>query len=90
MKRLEKVEKLLFQCEKDVKRFDEIILELEKIEKNRKKLEEYYESEYMKDFDNAEKYDRDYAMLDEDSIWNILTDEYQNKIKLLKILANSI
>ncbi len=90
MKRLQEIEKLLFECEKDAKRLEIIKKELEQIELNRKRLDEYYENDYMKDFDNAENLDRPYAMLDEDSIWNVLTDEYQRKIEIIKFLVKSI
>ncbi len=90
VKRLEEIESLLFKCEKDVKRLNKIKKELKKIEQNRKKLAFYYDKEYMKDFDNAKNFDRDYAMLDEDSIWNVLTDEYQRKVEIVKFLVKSI
>ncbi|MBS9782885.1 MAG: DUF4298 domain-containing protein [Arcobacter sp.] len=90
MQRLEEIEKLLFECEKDAKRLTKIKKELKKIEQNRKKLASYYDEDYMKDFDNAKNFSRDYAMLDEDSIWNVLTDEYQRKIEIVKFLVKAI
>ncbi len=90
MKRLEDMENLLFQCEKDVKDLEEIKKKLKKIEQNRERLAKYYDEEYMNDMDNAKKHDRDYAMLDEDSIWNVLTDEHQSKIDIIKFLVKSI
>ncbi len=90
MKRLEKIEKLLFKCEKDVKRLVKIKKELKQIEANRKKLANYYDTDYMKDMDDAKNQVRDYAVLDEDSIWNVLTDEYQTKLELVKFLVKSL
>ncbi len=90
MERLAEIEKLLFQCEEDVKRLAQIHKEIAKIEENRKKIAQYYDSQYMQDFDNQDNFDRDYAMLDEDSIWNVLTSLHSEKIALIKTLVNAI
>ncbi len=85
--RLEAIEKLLFQCQKDVKRLKAIRKELQRIAKNQQRLGSYYESDYIHDFDNADSFDRHYQMLDEDSIWNTLREIDDQKVKLLKKLA---
>ncbi len=90
MNRLEEVEKLLFQCEEDLKRLEQIHKEIAQIEENRKKIAQYYDSQYMQDFDEQENFDRNYAMLDEDSIWNVLTGLHSEKVALIKTLVNTI
>ncbi|MDG6882420.1 Uncharacterised protein [Phocoenobacter uteri] len=90
MERLAEIEKLLFQCEEDVKRLEQIHKEITQIEENRQKIAQYYDSQYMQDFDNQDNFARDYAMLDEDSIWNVLTSLHSEKIALIKTLVNAI
>ncbi len=89
LKRLEKTEALLKQCQQDVQRLEKIQKEIKTIEKRRKQLDNYYENRYLKDIDLPKKF-QNYGILDEDSIWNVLTDQYGIKIKLLKILIKSI
>ncbi|MDP8162317.1 DUF4298 domain-containing protein [Pasteurella skyensis] len=89
-KRLEEIEQLLFQCEEDLKRLQDIHREIKKIELNCKKLDKYYNSQYMQDFDNQNTFDRDYAMLDEDSIWNVLTGLHCERIALIKTLVKAM
>ncbi len=89
LKRLEKTEKLLKQCQQDVQRLETIQKEIKTIEKRRKQLDSYYENQYLKDIELPKKF-QNYGILDEDSIWNVLTDQYGIKIKLLKTLIKSI
>ncbi len=90
MKRLNKIEKLLLTCEEDSKRLEKIIKEIKKIEKKRKRLEDYYNKSYLKDMENKKYAKKSYKILDQDSIWNVLNDDYMNKIKLLKFLVKTI
>ncbi len=89
MKRLKKTEQLLKQCEQDAQRLEAIQKEIKAIENRRKKLESYYESQYMTDIDLALEMQK-FGILDEDSIWNVLTSQYQSKIQLLKSIIKSI
>lgn len=88
MKRLEETEKLLIQCEKEAKELREIHKRIKEIEKNLKKLGDYYDNQYLKDFEQFP--DEKYGILDEDSIWNVLTEQYQEKIAISKTIINSI
>lgn len=90
MNRLKETKKLLIQCENDFKRLQQIHKEIKKIESNRKKLNEYYNNQYLKDYDELSKLSKNYRILNQDSIWNVLTDQYNQKIKLLKTLTKSI
>lgn len=90
MNRLKETEELLIQCEKDFKRLQKIHKEIKRIELNRKKLNEYYNNQYLKDYDELSNLSKNYRILNQDSIWNVLTDQYNQKIKLLKTLTKSI
>lgn len=90
MNRLQEKEKLLIQCEKDLKRMRDIHKEIKKIESNRKELGIYYSSQYVKDYEAPENRDENYRILDQDSIWNVLDEQYQEKIKIIKTIIQSI
>ncbi len=88
--RLQKIEELFFQCEKDVEQLQTIKAQLQQIVKNHNDLDRYYADDYMRDRENEDSFDRDYAMLSEDGIWNILIDIEDSKKELLKYLANEL
>lgn len=88
--RLQNIEELLDECEKDLEVLHEIQEQLVSVEANRKLLDDYYRTQYMEDYDEAEKLSRSYRILDQDSIWNVLQSQYQEKIKLIKIITKSI
>lgn len=86
---LDIAEKFLEQGEQDLHTLRELHKTLERIEANRSKLDAYYRNQYREDYDNASP-DKHYRVLDQDSIWNVLTDQYNEKIKILKSIINSI
>lgn len=88
--RLQHIEQLLDQCERDLVVLQEIQQRLDSIEANRCLLDDYYRTEYRKDYDAADKHDGNYRILDQDSIWNVLQSQYQEKIKLIKTITKSI
>lgn len=88
--RLQQIVELLEQCEKDLEVLQEIQERLVSIEATRCLLDEYYRSEYRNDYDATDKHDGSYRILDQDSIWNVLQSQYQEKIKLIKIITKSI
>lgn len=90
MNRLQEKEKLLIQCEQDLERIQEIHKEIIKIECNRKELESYYEKQYLKDYEAPENRAKHYRILDQDSIWNVLDDQYKEKILMIKTIIQSI
>lgn len=90
MKRLEKTDELLNQCEKDLKELKKIHKKLRKIENNRKELNKYYNNQYIKDYDEHAKSSNNFRILDQDSIWNVLTDQYNEKIKILKSITKNL
>ena len=90
MVKLQQTEKLLEQCEQDLKHLREISKKIKLIEENQEDLIKYYETEYTKDIENPQlKHDK-YGILDQDSIWNVLDDLRYEKIQLIKMLAKSI
>ncbi|MBS9766498.1 MAG: DUF4298 domain-containing protein [Flavobacteriaceae bacterium] len=90
MERLQKIEELLEQTEKDNKKLEEFLKVFKKIVKNQKKLDDYYTNDYLEDFDNPDFKNAPYRILDEDSIWNSLTDFYSLRIELLKKITESL
>lgn len=89
-KRLKEKEELLNECEKDLKKLKNIRKEIKRIESNRKKLDAYYRNGYLKDYDNPKNKTEHYRILNQDSIWNVLTDQYEEKIKILKNVIKSV
>ncbi len=90
MKRVENAERLLEQSEKDLKRMQEITNELKAIEKNRVALDKYYTEHYMDDYEKYENQCLGYRVLDQDSIWNVLIGQYEEKKILLKDIIKTI
>lgn len=90
MDRIKKTENLLIQCEKDLKTLKEIHKEIKKIELNRKKLDSYYSNEYPQDYDTYANKKESYRVLNQDSVWNVLTEQYDEKIKICKTIIKSI
>ncbi len=90
MERLKEIEALLIQCEEDLKKIRKFQKEFKEIEANRKQLDEYYKNQYMADYENHSNEETTYRILNQDSIWNVLSDQYQEKINLLKSVVKSI
>ena len=90
MERLKETEALLEQCEIDLKRLKVLRRELKSIENNRKNLNKYYEECYMSDYDEFSEIASDFRILDQDSIWNVLAEQNEEKIKILKSLILTI
>lgn len=90
MNRLEQMEALLVQCENDITQLKVIHDAIQTIEANRQKLDVYYRTQYPKDYDEHSGDEKHYRLLNQDSIWNILTEQYDEKVKLLKILIQSM
>ncbi|MDO5523078.1 MAG: DUF4298 domain-containing protein [Bacteroidia bacterium] len=88
--RLHYIENKLHQCEADLQRLEQMGVDLATIMDNARELSEYYANEYMDDYENSNKFDNDYEALNQDSIWNVLSGQQVEKIKLLKQLINSI
>lgn len=84
------MEALLLQCEKDLKKLRSFEKEFKTIEANRKALEKYYSTSYLKDYEKHQKNPENIRVLDQDSIWNVLSNQYNEKIKLLKVVMKSI
>ncbi len=89
-KRIQEAQILLEQCEKDLKRMEKIHEELKQIEENRLTLETYYSTYYMEDYEAYENKSSAPSVLDQDSIWNVLVGEFEEKKLLLKNVANTL
>lgn len=90
MDRLKQTEKLLQQCEEDLATLKQLQQTFKRIESNRKQLNDYYQNQYLDDYDNFSDATIDYRILNQDSIWNVLSEQYEMKIKLLKTIIKSI
>ncbi|MDO5666564.1 MAG: DUF4298 domain-containing protein [Alcaligenaceae bacterium] len=88
------------QAEQDLEQMQQLITRFEAIEENRKALENYYLGEWMDDVDayevlriiDADKQDPEehFYCTSQDAIWNAAQDLYAERIKLLKLLAESL
>lgn len=90
MNQKDKMEALLLQCEKDLGMLQDFHKKVAEIEANRRKLESYYQGDYISDYDAQREWDTPYRILDQDSIWNVLQDQYQEKLELSKKLISSL
>ena len=88
--RLIYIEKKLHECEADLQRLQQINSDLKKMIENTEELSAYYADEYMDDYENADRFKNHYEALNQDSIWNVISDQHAEKIRLLKTLINSI
>ncbi|MGI6046447.1 MAG: DUF4298 domain-containing protein [Petrimonas sp.] len=88
--RLNYIENKLHQCEVDLQRLEQMSSDLTNIIDNAEELSEYYANEYMDDYENADKFENNYEALNQDSIWDVLSDQHIEKVRLLKKLINSI
>ena len=84
------IENKLHQCEVDLQRLEQMSSDLTNIIDNAEELSEYYVNEYMDDYENADKFENNYEALNQDSIWDVLSDQHIEKVRLLKKLINSI
>lgn len=90
MNSLQEKEELLVQCENDLKKIREIHKEIKKIESNRVELHDYYLNQYIKDYEAPQNKGCFLRILDQDSIWNVLDDQYRAKINLIQTIIKSI
>ncbi len=90
MERLKETEALLAQCETDLKKLKKLQKEFKAIEANRKKLDNYYKNQYMADYNEFADSNVSYRILDQDSVWNVLNDQYYEKIKFIKSIIQTI
>lgn len=88
--RLIYIEKLLQQCESDLIRMREMNEELKRIIEINDELSVYYSEEYLSDYENQETFENEYRALDQDSVWDVISSQYFEKITLLKTIINSI
>ncbi len=68
----------------------QITEELKKIDKNCVALDKYYTDHYMEDYEAYEKASYRPSVLDQDSIWNVLQGQFEEKKILLKQIINTI
>ncbi len=88
----EKIDKILFEAEKEFAEIEKIIEKLESFSKKMKVLENFYFNENWQEkrkiLEQA-KQDNFYCM-SEDGIWNLSVANQQEKIKLIKQLVEEL
>lgn len=90
MRTKETTEQLLLQCEQDLLELKAIKKKISAIEERRASLASYYKTSYQYDYEAHTNSENHYRILDQDSIWNVLQDQYALKIELIKSLAKSL
>lgn len=88
--RLNYIEKKLHQCEAELQHLQQMHFDLQNIINNANELSEYYSKEYMDDYADSDKFKNHYDALNQDSIWNVLSEQHAEKIRLIKTIINSI
>lgn len=86
---IEEMEQLLSDLKRHVKYLREANKNLKKIEADMEKMEKYYMSEWIDDYENFSG-DRSYEVLWQDPIYNEMQDVYVEKIKLLKQIVKTL
>lgn len=86
---LDEMEALLQTCEADLDTLKNLKQLLQDIFENQEKLDGYYQTQYLQDYETKNS-DTHYRILDQDSIWNVISEQHEQKILLLKQLANSL
>lgn len=84
------MEAKLRECEADLNTLINFNDAMERINENIKTLSDYYSNEYRSDYEDIDKFDKHYDVLNQDSIWNVMSDQYNQKISLLKKIAASL
>lgn len=90
MERLEQMENTLLKCEKELEEIKSFYKKFKNIEKHRKILEEYYKKQYLSDYEKYRNADKNYKILNQDSIWNVLESQYNEKVRLLKKITKTL
>lgn len=90
MAELEKIEQLLVECEKDLKQLKAFRKEFRAMERRLKELEDYYTNQYLEDYEKHSETRTDLRILDQDSIWNVLSGEYSERVALLKQIVKNM
>lgn len=88
--RVEKAQQLLEQCETDLQKLYKIKKQLKKIDNNRSKLAAYYRDHYLDDYQQFANHSPSFRALDQDSIWNVIEEQYNAKLKLVKAIVKTL
>lgn len=89
----DEMEERLIKAEKDLKEIKRFNKRLKEINKNLQKLSNYYHTDWLEDMEAYEKQEnsgKSYKMMAQDPIWNVTQEHYEQKVRLIKILANAI
>lgn len=87
---ISEAEKLYQQAKKDLDYLQKVNQELKKIHQNTTLLSQYYQKEWLQHYDQMKNNKQPSEIINEDAIWNALTDQHQEKIKILKNIINHL
>lgn len=87
---LKEAKKRMEACKQDLKVLQDFNQAMDRIAKNLKLLNEYYESQYLKDIQNPANKNAYSAVLSEDGIWNLLAEIHWEKIDILKKIVKDL
>lgn len=87
---LKEAEKRMEACKQDLKVLQDFNQAMDRIAKNLKLLDEYYENQYLKDIQNPANKNAYSAVLSEDGIWNLLAEIHWEKIDILKKIVKDL
>lgn len=90
MPNIQNIEALLNKCEADLEKISQFNNDLEAIESNIKQLKEYYQEQYLLDVEKYKNSDKHYKALNQDSIWNVLEEQHEQKKQILKKIIDTI
>lgn len=90
MKAIEKTEALLNECEADLQKIIQFNKDIEIIERNIKQLKAYYQEQYLLDIEKYKNSNKHYKALNQDSIWNVLEEQHEQKKQILKKIIDAI
>ncbi len=85
------MDKRLIEAEKEFKKIKKISKQIKDFSKKMKAIEDYYHTDWLEDREVLLKKNEDkFYTTSEDAIWNLSTDYYQERIKLLKQLTKEL
>ena len=95
IERIEEMEALFDECQKTQKEFEKSLRKYSRIQKKIDALEEYYfSSKWKKDFADDEEgklpQDLKRGVLSEDAVYDLLVDNHDLAVRMLKVIAKAL
>lgn len=90
MQSIQKIEALLNKCEADLEIIVQFNNDLATIQSNIQQLKDYYQEQYLLDVEKHKNSNKHYKALNQDSIWNVLEEQHNQKKQILKKIVDAI